>query len=440
MAPDLHLHFSPDEMVAYVNVTRSSSFKPSSNILHSLLKRQRVVYGVNEALLDEIAAGKITGQDIPVATGKAVRPSVPGRYEWLVDCFKTDISKSSPGNVDCRTFRTSAEVRKGDRIARILPPVPGASGVTVTGNIIPVDEVTAAYIKLGDGVTLEHEYAVALFDGVVIFNGTEVAVCTIRKIAGDVDMSTGNISYNGILHIEGSVRTGCRVHSSGNIYIGGDVEDAEIKGESSVIVEGGAVGAIRGVIECEGSLYIGRASHFSLIAGKDVTVKDDALHTAIIADGNVHVNTVVGGSVNAFSITVSTAGAKNEVPTILDITRMQQLVKERYDLLKAFGAAVAERTVVADTIYSLVRDGMDEQGCLQEQDIGTLDRLKETMVTSITSTNSMQERLALIEKMELCRTGGSYVKAERVFPGTIVKTIREERTLINEECNVLFAS
>lgn len=441
MAPDLNLHFATDEMVVYIDVPQSSTFKPTLNMIHTILKRQRIVYGINDGLINDIVSGKVTGSDLPVAAGKMVKSSVPGRCDWLVDYLKKGIPLlCGDENAGYKKLHGSASVKKGDRIARIFPPVPGAPGVSVTGNIIPFNEIAADTITAGSGVVMEKEYAVATIDGTVILDGTEITICTVKEVRGDVDASTGSINHNGIVHVEGTVRSGFGIYSSGDVFIGGNVEDSEIKSNGSVIVEGGAVGAIRGVIECDGSLFVKHATEFSLIAGKDVVVKEFTRNTAIIADGNVCATTIVGGSVNAFSITIVSAGGTGEVRTVLDITRMQQLVKERYDLLKAFGTAMAERAAAYDTMYTLVRDGMNEEGVLNDEDQNILHTLKERTVASIASTDSMQQRLTCIEGLDLSRSGGSYVKADHIFPGTVVKTIREERTIISEERNVLFAS
>jgi uncharacterized protein len=430
---ELKLHFANDFAVAYLDVPKTNNVKPSLHILQTLIKRNHIVYGVNDAILKEIGQGKLTGNNIPIAVGQPMKPGVRGYIEWLVARSKSQETECGIG--DQVKLQTYVNVSKGKKLARIIKAVPGTPGTTVTGESIDPPVVDDVSVIIGKGAFTDGDTIVALVDGAVLFDGKTIKVSNSKTIKGDVDHSTGNVLFNGFLKIEGTVRSGAKVTSTGDIIIDGDVEDAEVKCGGSVIIQGGAAGDTRGTINCTGSLLLKYASNFSITAGKDVTIRENALHTAIVADENVWVKNIVGGMIKAFSITTETAGCKTEIETILDITRIEDLFNERYNLLKQFGVLIAERTVLYDKIYTIVHNGMDEQGQLNETDLQALELLKSDTLSSMETSAGIQSRLALIEEMGKNRSRGSFINASKVFPGVVIKVGKEERVITAEEQN-----
>jgi hypothetical protein len=435
---DLKVHFAADETVAYLDVPKVKDVNLSLHDLETLIKRNHITVGVNDAILAEIVQGNLAGKNIPIAVGRPMKAGVDGHLEWFVDYAKTGKPKEVGDRVDHRELLSNLNISKGEKFARIVKAVPGTPGLTVTGAVISPPEVSELPITIGKGVVDDAGALIAKMDGAIKFNGIVIEVCDNKTIFSDIDYSTGNVTYNGCINIQGTVRSGFKVTATGDILIYGDVEDAEIKSGGSVSVRGGVAGTARGTIECTGSINLKHVAYFNIIAGKEVTVSEDALHTAITADGNVSVKNVVGGVIHAPSITAEAAGCATEIKTILDISQIDQLIRERYDLLKQFGILMAERATQYGKMYSLVYEGMDDQGFLNEQDQQTLESLKSTTLSSIQISARIQARLGLIEDKEKGRQDrhdDSFLKIGRIFPGVIVKTGTEERIFTKEEQN-----
>lgn len=428
-------------MVAYLDVPTTLSSKPSRNSILSYLKRHHIVYGIHNDRLEQIINGRIHGLKIPIAVGKSVKYALPGRYEFLVSPIE---SNSDGGNEKTNSPDSSYDqliiVKKGTRLVKLIAPVAGVQGMTVKGEIVPIIEPEVTEISTGPGTKMENGYIIALIEGAVTFDGTVVSVRRVKTLQGDIEQNTGNFDYDGILRVTGSILQGVKLYVKGELYVGGNVEDAEVKCDASVVVDGEVVGKVGGVIECAGKLMVKRVSFFSLIAGQNIIIKEDSLHSTLVSDTAIVANRIVGGMANACTISVGSAGSKENVKTVLNITRAQQIERERYDLLKKFGALMSERTSGYETMYVLVKDGMDEEGYLKESQIATLGVLKEQTKMNHASSQSIQQRLGIIEISDLFRSKGAFIKVGLVYPGTMYQTISQEYTIVSEERNVLLSS
>ncbi len=432
-----------DGLHAYITVDEGLERRFSVQELRTLLNSQGIVYGVDEKALEGMALGLLKGR-IRVASGKPMEPGTPGRIEWFVDLSKVGKPRElEDGRVDLRDLQLDLNVRKGDKLAVRIPPKPGKEGINVFGKSIYPPEPEDVCIIAGRGADYaenDRNCIVAAIDGAVVYNGRVVEVHDRKSINGDIDYSTGNVFFNGDLRITGSVRAGFSVTAMGDIYIYGDVEDAEIKSGGSVIIKGGAIGGGSGKIKCDGSIKVHHVSKFELSAGKNIIVEEDILHSTVSAEGSVYAKSVVGGTVSAFSVKTEVTGSIAEARTVVDVTRAFRLGLERYNLLKQFGTLMAERSVLYDKMFNLVRNGMDEKGLLKFNDLQELGLLKKNTLESIKNAVTIQRRLEKIDEMEKEREAGAIVNIRLAYPNTLIKIDNEERLIREKQKNILLKS
>jgi hypothetical protein len=87
----------------------------------------------------------------------------------------------------------------------------------------------------------------------VIKNGVKVnPVLDVEN----VDLSTGNLSFEGTVRVSGDVLTGMKMNVGGDVVINGTVEAAEIVAGGSVTVKGGVIGHSEGVTAQAGTTAI----------------------------------------------------------------------------------------------------------------------------------------------------------------------------------------
>ncbi len=184
----------------------------------------------------------------PILLGKGQEP-VPGTDAALELFFNENIEISFEevnGAVDFRNYLKIPSVRKGDRIARKVPPSEGIPGYNVFGEIIPAPH-PKDFILLGrQNVRVEGNEAFAEKDGRPRVTGQNIKfidITTAHVIPGDVDLTTGNIVFAGDVHVYGNVTDGMIVEALGNVYVGGNVYRATITATGSIHVKGNTVGS-----------------------------------------------------------------------------------------------------------------------------------------------------------------------------------------------------
>jgi uncharacterized protein len=427
---EITLHCSPDGSAAYIDVPEQCGAPLTLDDLTLLLKSRHVVFGIDITMLRAVAAGERYGNAIAVAAGKPAETGSDGRLEWYIDLSKAGKPRHlDDGSVDLRDLQMDANVTTGIPLVRIIPPLSGTPGMTVYGTPLMPPPVKTATVIAGAGTAKspdDPECIVAAIDGAVLYDGYTVEVRNCKLIRGDIDYTTGNVTFNGDIHIKGSVRAGFSVSAKGNLLVDGDVEDARISATGLIRIVRGAIGSGSGSITCGDSLTVRHLSNFTISAGNSVSVQEDALHSTITAEGDVSAKTVIGGSICAYSIHVDVAGSSAETRTILDITRGEEHKRRRYELLRRFGTVAAERAELYDKMYRLVRDGMNDRGELTDGE-AELAVLKETVQQSMLDGEAIRTALEKLDALDAERTTSPLIKAGTVYPNTILKAGNEER-------------
>lgn len=221
--------------------------------------------------LDELIA---MGQANNLCVAKAVEP-VPGEdtcFEMLVDaCKDLQLTEDERGRVDLHQLHEFLVVEPGTPLLRRIPATSGQPGINVIGEELPAKPGRDLELsKDSEGVLTSPEdpnLLVAEIKGhpVAIARGVRVDP-TLR--VKNVDLSTGDIDFDGSLEVTGDVTSGFVVRATGDIFIRGVVEKAEVEARKNLTVLGGVIGE-----------DLGRAADKQLIlrthlrAGGDVAAK-----------------------------------------------------------------------------------------------------------------------------------------------------------------------
>ncbi|MDE3077310.1 MAG: DUF342 domain-containing protein, partial [Chloroflexota bacterium] len=121
-----------------------------------------------------------------------------------------------------------------------------------------------------------------------------VTIDNTYLIKGDVDLSTGNVDFEGSVVINQDVRRGFTIRASGDVEVKGSIEEARVIAGGSIIARGGILGGASNASLQAGQDILARfANNATLIAGHDVILGQEAVNCGIEAEGRV----VVGGKV-----------------------------------------------------------------------------------------------------------------------------------------------
>lgn len=319
-----------------------------------ILAAEGVVHGVDDTVLSTWLASKIYNEPYVVARAT---PPVDGEDGRLVFHFSTEPRTGKPreitssGRVDYRSLDLYVPVTEGQLLVSKIAATEGKPGTTVRGNIINQRLGKEAAMPRGKNVTLNDDRTEMKSNcsGMVEFVNNAINVSNVYSIKGDCDMSTGNIDFEGSVHISGSVRNGSVVKATDGINIGGSVEAATLIAGGNIEVKGGMMGADKGSIEAGGAVSIMFVERGKVSADGPISV-DVSIHSTLETGSTIHAlgkrGAIIGGQASAAGdIVASFIGALSNTRTSVEVgflprkrARVEELEKEmeriRADQLK----------------------------------------------------------------------------------------------------------
>lgn len=245
------------------------------------LKNVGIIYGIKEDVLKEITENRVYFKEYLLAEGLESVDGIPAKIEYN---FNPQAGRNrapklrSDGTVDYNSVEVVNPVSEGDLLARVIPAVPGKLGKDVYGEDVYPKELVDVKLGIGNNVTTNEggDEVYAKCDGQAVLRMGKVTVDNVYIVQGDVDVSTGNIAFNGDVVINGNVRSGFSIKAKGCIEVNGVVEAANIEAGKNVLIRDGIQGMKRAYI----------------VAGGDVTTK--YIESAIVfAEGYIEANSIL---------------------------------------------------------------------------------------------------------------------------------------------------
>ena len=324
------------------------------------LQGKGILYGLDAEAIQNFLNNRLYNTNFDFAVGT---PPVIGKDAKIEYFFNTNPSLKpkhyEDGSVDYHELNTISEVTKGDLIARLTPADRGAPGRDIMNREIPTRNVKDMKLSGGKNIHLSED-GTQMFTEVTghvsLVNG-QVFVSDVYEVPADVDNSTGNIYYNGNVHVKGSVRGGFAIQAQGDVVVDGVVEDAFVSAEGQVIVKCGIHGMNKGVIDAKGNVIIqfienakvfaggyietGSILYSEVNAGEDVLVNDKKgfITGGVIRAGGKVESRIIGSSMGAMTkIEVGMAPDKKELYAHLqkDILLLSQKINKINPIVKTY--------------------------------------------------------------------------------------------------------
>ena len=325
LGEDISIEIQSDEMEASARLIAP---EPGGPVLTLEAAKQKleaagVVYGVDETALSAMIEAKDYGGSYVIATASAPEDGEDGK---LIFNFSSDERTGRPreiggGRVDYRSLDLYEPVTEGQLLVTRTLATEGVAGKSVTGKELSQKPGKDATLPRGKNVDINTEKTEmhAMCSGMVQFQGNSVNVTSLYKINGDVDLSVGNIDFDGSVQVSGSVRSGNTIKATGGVVIGGMVEAATIIAGGNVEIKGGMQGAGKGRVESGGTvtaLYVERGA---VVADGSVNV-DVCIHSQIESGGTLTAKgkrgAIIGGRVGvAGNVIANFIGAVSNTQT-----------------------------------------------------------------------------------------------------------------------------
>ena len=304
------------------------------------LEMEKVNYGVMEQAIDYFLTHRQYCANVAVAKGTPPKPAHDTVIEYFFDTKPLKKPKElEDGSVDFHALDLFSTVHAGDVLAKLTPHDPGLSGMNVYGKNVPTNKFKIKMLKQGKNVTLSEDKTTLTSnaDGNVTLSDGIVYVSDTYTVAADVDASTGDISYDGNIMVNGNVRTGFTLKAQGDIQINGVVEGATIEAGGNVVIKRGVQGMNKGHIHAGGDICAQFFESAKVKAGGDVKA-GSILHSEVQCGNSVIVSGkkgfIVGGEVLCDKyVEANSLGNKMETQTVIKVGVKPELYAEMKHLV-----------------------------------------------------------------------------------------------------------
>lgn len=437
---------SASKMEALITIVPPFGGDPvTADKVYAALKEKGVVFGIDDqAIAAAVEAG--AAHHCVIAAG---RPPVPGA-DVVFKSLIPEMSERQPhlderDIADYHNMGDIISVKVGEPLLRRIPPTPGAPGQNLMGEASPApdgkDEPFAANLSGAVISPDDPNLLVAAVAGMPVKVHNGVIVEPVIKVQ-NVDLSTGNLNFEGTISIAEDVRDGMEVKASGDILVGGMVEAARLDAKGNIDVKGGIVGhgevrnhkgelnpgAAR--IHCDGVVSALFVENALIEAVDGIIIQELSMQSELVAgnqiiaggDGGGKGHIVGGESKAAFLVQAkvigSLAGVRTSVQVGVDPFAHARLAPLEKNLL----SVEKELEEAEKSLSYLHGKGSD----IPQQLIIKTELLRDEMTTMKEEKAELKKRLEIVEGARI-KVGQNIYSGVVVMVGNKVMELDEDR-------------
>jgi len=304
----LAVHIELDDMAATLNITAARGGKPACvpDVL-TALAHAGVSFGMDDAAVAQACQAGVCSA-LVVARGQVPQDGHDAIFEALIsDTVDRAPKLNEQGLIDYREHGDIPVVAVGAALMRRTPATPGVPGKTVKGQVLAaLAGHDAGFAPKLEGVETASDDAnvlVASVSGQPVLVTAGVMVEPILRVK-DVNMATGNIHFDGTVHVAGEVTQGMKVQASGDIVVDGMVDGGLLDAGGNIQVSGGLIAHAK--LHAGGSVTARFAEGAHITAGTVIAVGDmvidcdmHSLNQIIIGSNSPQRGRLVGGTTAA---------------------------------------------------------------------------------------------------------------------------------------------
>uniref|UniRef100_UPI0040566C7F DUF342 domain-containing protein n=1 Tax=Acetatifactor sp. TaxID=1872090 RepID=UPI0040566C7F len=333
---DFMFELSSGNMEAYITVLTDGK-KITRKELFDILEQNNICKGIQEDAVAQIVGGEYGKKAILIAKGQIPYKGKDGWYEFF---FNTNVErkpkKLKDGSVDYQNIEWFEKVQEGWEIAFYHEAEEGTDGYTVTGEIIKARKGFEQRALRGKGFRVEGgKTYIATMSGMVQLEDNEINITNHMEL-DEVTMATGNVRFDGSVHIKGDVGNGTVVNASGDVVVDGNVEAATITSGGNVVLKKGMNSSGRGQISA-GKDVVSRFFEAVKVEAEGNIEVDRCLNSQLYAGGKIVCTRVLaGGVVQAEKgFRLNHVGNQAGLPTLLKLRADDRIWEENRKIKSA---------------------------------------------------------------------------------------------------------
>ncbi|WP_066683537.1 DUF342 domain-containing protein [Christensenella intestinihominis] len=449
---EMSVELSEDHMQAFLTLLPPDEHgqKLAPEEIERLLKEHyHITYGIDPEGLETVCSERPYGKKTLIASGTPPQAGQDGSvtYYFATKDQSGELLSDETGKVDFRNISKFERVSEGQVLVRREFAAVGEDGTNVLGKRLAASKgKEAPFPKPGKNVRLSEDRRElkSLINGKASIKAGKVFVLPHIKIDGDIDMSVGNVDFDGDIVISGNVNPGFTVTGTGDVLVAGSFEAASIQAAGNVTIQGGVKGADRGKITAGGSVSAPFIERTVITSGENVTT-GMLVNCHVTCEGYIDVSqgrgTLVGGSTSAGQYVVArTIGSDAGVPTKVLIGALAQ---------KRQRAAEVEKMLAGlDSNIGRLELALKKQAP-EAHEKAKLDLMVASLKLKAEKTKLLEEKETLEKEILAAKAGtvhvlGTIYKGVKLYFGKEAYTVpydnkyvtyfREQKEILTESC------
>ncbi len=391
------------------------------------LATEGVCAGIKEDAINNLVYTQWYNERVSVAEGIPPVDGTDAKIEFLFEIEENGPKPaiSDEGVVDFYELGMIENVRADQPLASKIPADPGLPGKNVLGEEIPAKSGRDIPFPIGKGVTFSKDDSnmlVAQIAGQPRLMSGRIHVLPIYEVKGDVDFSTGNITFVGDVLVKGSVTEGFVIKAEGNITIMGPVGGCMLEAGGTVFLNKGMHGQDKGIIIAGEDVVAKFLEHTTVKSNGSVKATDGIIQCNCTAKKNIVVEgkkgLIIGGRVSAGEeIRAKIIGNHLATPTDVEAggsPKVREELRQIEEQKKQFKLNL-DRT----------EKGVNSLKMLQEK-MGSLPQAKKDLLLQLTRAQyhligqmkKLEAREEELEEILSASYKGKVIVSDSVFPGT----------------------
>ena len=350
---------SADEMKAFAIITKPEKYGRVLEIddIVSALEVRGIKFGILEVKIKDLLDSETYNNPTVVAQGQEVVLGADAviSYNFRVDTDKVRLKNGGSeegGRLNFLELDNVQNVVPGQDLAVKTSATEGTDGRTVTNRRIETTPGKDVPFEPGRNCHREDcpegEKIVSDISGQVFILNNKVVVDPVYEIAGNVDLSVGNVTFLGTVVVKGSVEENLEIKAAGNVEVYGTVNKAKIEADGSVLVRQGIIGKGEGVIIAQNDISAKFVERCKLSAGNDIIIAESIIDSNVDAGRNIVCltgkrGTVSGGRIRAREeVNVKNLGNESSPATIVEVGTDPKM-RERFDMISEEKRQLSDR-------------------------------------------------------------------------------------------------
>jgi uncharacterized protein (DUF342 family) len=440
---EAELNISSDGLKATINIYPpiNDGKGITADSIMELLQEERVTVNVRRDSVDnavKLCNEGCIAENMIVAEG--VEP-IHGKNSQVVLNF--DPIKNKPqilknGRVDYKNIDNIRIVNEGDLLLTKKPATAGVRGLNVRNEEIPPQPGIDTEIIVGEGVRAENEDSefFALTDGCVTFARNTIEVSPVYVVRSNVDYGSGNIVFNGSVHVRNDVLSGFKIKAEKDIFVDGICQDAELEAGGNIIIKLGIKGDNKGLIKAVGDVSVGYAEGANIEAKGNISILKYAYHSNLKCGGKLEAvkepGVIAGGSVIAFEeVRVLQAGTTGNSRFLINVGTKYYFAQEMDNLKKTQLKYEENKAKIDEFLGSVNLKSKEVLANLKVRQLITMRKQIDAKIEAVEASMKALIKEAHHPKPKLKVAG-------TLFGGLDVQIYREKLTVRENQKNVVF--